>query len=169
MTPTTTVREAILDDAEAINGILNEAILTTTATWNWDPSSLPDRRRWLAERQEAGWPVLVAESDGRCLGFATYGSFRAIAGYLHTVEHSIYLDPAAQGAGVGTLLLDALERIAAERGVHVMVGLLDADNDGSLAFHAARGFERVGFLPEVGRKFGRWLDLVLVQKTIRAS
>lgn len=163
---TPTVRAARLDDCAAINRILNDAILTTTSTWNWDAVPLPGRERWLRDKRAGGWPVLVADRDGRVAGFATYGSFHGVAGYLHTVEHSIYLDAAARGQGLGTLLMDALEADAAARGVHVMAGLLDAENTGSLAFHTARGYRAVAYLPEVGRKFGGWRDLVIVQKLL---
>lgn len=153
-----------------INAILNDAILTTTATWSVDPVPLAQRESWLRERRAGGWPTLVAtDVGGGVLGFCTYGPWRSQGGYVHTVEHSVYLADQSCGRGVGGLLMDALEARAAAGGVHAMVGFLDASNVGSLRFHERRGYAVVGRLPQVGRKFGRWLDLVIVQKLLSAG
>ena len=158
-----TIRPARQGDLEAITAIYNEAGVGTTASYDIEPVTVADRRAWLEHKQNQDFPVLVAEADGRVLGFAGYGSFRDKAGYAHTVEHSVYVVDGARAAGVGRMLMTALIDRARGDGVHVMVGVLDADNAASVAFHERLGFEQVGRLREVGRKFDRWLDAVLVQ------
>jgi phosphinothricin acetyltransferase len=162
----TTVRDAAEADIAAITAITNTAILTTTANWNLTPVTEEARAAWCADRRRAGLPVLVAERAGRVIGFASYGPFRPFEGYLHTVEHGLYVEPAAHRTGAGTALMAALISRAEAAGMHVMVGAIEARNDASLALHARFGFVRVGLMPEVGRKFDRWLDLVLMQKML---
>lgn len=160
------VRDAGAADIAAITAITNDAILTSTANWNLTPVTVEARALWFDERCRAGFPVLVAERSGRVIGFASFGPFRHFEGYLHTVEHGLYVDPAAHRQGAGSALMAALIARAEAAGMHVMVGAVEARNEASLALHARFGFVRVGFMPEVGRKFGRWLDLVLLQKTL---
>jgi phosphinothricin acetyltransferase len=161
-----TVRDAADADIGAILAITNDAILTTTANWNVTPVTLAARTAWVAERRRAGLPVLVAERGGRVIAFGSFGPFRPFEGYLHTVEHGLYVDAAAQRAGAGKALLGALIARAEAMSMHVMVAAIEARNEASLALHAGFGFVRVGLMPEVGRKFDRWLDLVLMQKTL---
>lgn len=160
------IRDAAEPDLPRILAITNQAIAETTTTFNLTPITLAARRSWMSERQQAGFPVLVAEVDGAVAGFGTFGPFRPWEGYLHTVEHSLYVDPAMQGRGCGKALLAALIERARARGVHVMVGGLDGDNARSMRLHEKAGFIEVGRMPEVGRKFDRWLDLVLIQKVL---
>ena len=160
------IRNATEADLPAILAITNDAILNTTSSWNIHPTTLEARRLWLAERQAAALPVLVGVLDGAVAGFGSYGSFRAWDGYRLTVEHSIYVDATVRRRGVGRLLLAALIDHATEAGMHVMMGVISADNEISVALHEQFGFTVVGRLPEVGRKFARWLDLVLMQKTL---
>jgi phosphinothricin acetyltransferase len=160
------IRNATEADLPAILAITNDAILNTTSSWNVHPTTLEARRQWLADRQAAQLPVLVGDIDGAVAGFGSYGSFRAWDGYRLTVEHSIYVDGAFRRRGVGRLLLAALIDHATEAGMHVMMGVISADNEVSIALHEQFGFAVVGRLPEVGRKFDRWLDLVLMQKTL---
>lgn len=162
----TIVRDAGGGDVPAITAITNHAIVSTTANWNVTPVTLTQRAAWLEDRRRAGLPVVVVERAGRVIGFGSFGPFRPFEGYLHTVEHGLYVDPAAHRSGAGTALLAALVDQAAARGVHVMVGAIEAGNAASLALHERFGFVRVGLMPEVGRKFDRWLDLVLMQKTL---
>ncbi len=157
------IRLARHDDLCDLLAILNEAVVHTTASWDDQPWTLEQFEHWYGHKAEAGFPVLVAEEDGAVIGYATYGEFRSKAGYASTVEHSIYLAPSAQGRGVGKALMQALIERARSAGFHVMVGLLSADNIASLRLHESLGFLTVGRLPEVGRKFDRWLDLIFVQ------
>ena len=157
------IRDAIESDLPAILAITNEAIANTTAVWNSTPATLEARTAWMRDRQARGFPVLVATDGGKVLGFASFGDFRPFEGYLHTVEHSIYVAPEAQGRGVGKALLEALVGRARALGKHVIVGGIEAGNTASIALHARAGFVETGRLPEVGRKFGRWLDLVFMQ------
>jgi phosphinothricin acetyltransferase len=160
------IRNATEADLPAILAITNDAILNTTSSWNVHPTTLEARRQWLADRQAAGLPVLVSVIDGEVAGFGSYGSFRAWDGYALTVEHSIYVDAGFRRRGAGRVLLGALIEHATAARMHVMMGVISADNDVSVRLHEQFGFEIVGRLPEVGRKFDRWLDLVLMQKTL---
>ena len=111
--------------------------------------------------------MLVARGeDGAVLGYASYGAFRAYSGYRHTVEQSVYVHQDARGQGVGKALLARLVERARAQGLHVMVGALEAGNQASLGLHAAQGFVETARMPEVGRKFERWLTLVMVQKIL---
>jgi phosphinothricin acetyltransferase len=158
------VRSAEFGDLATLLAIYNDAVTTTTASYDYEPRSDEGQRVWFAAKQEAGYPVLVAVADGAVLGFASYGIFRAWAGYRFTIEHSVYVERNARGRGVGRALLEPLIARASADGYHMMIGGIDATNDASLRLHAALGFAPAGTLREVGRKFDRWLDLVLVQK-----
>lgn len=160
------IRDARPEDLPDMTGILNELIAGTTAVWTLTPTTLAARSAWLAERRSQDFPVLAAEGEGRLLGFASFGHFRPWEGYAETVEHSVYVDAPARGQGIGRALLAALIARAEGRGLHAMVGGIEAGNAASLALHAALGFREVGRLPEVGRKFDRWLDLVFVERLL---
>lgn len=157
-----TIRPATEADLPAILAIYNDAVMKTTAIWNEAPSDLEGRRIWFAERRKAGFPVLVAHDDG-IMGYGTFGQFRPFEGYRHTVEHSVYVLGEAQGKGFGKMLLQALIEEARGLGKRVMVGAIDASNYASLALHEHMGFEETGRMPGVGEKFGKRLDMVLVQ------
>jgi len=159
----TLIREATAGDLEAIRAIYNQAVLETTSTWDHATRSVAGQEAWYAVKHESGFPLLVAEESGEVIGYASYGLFRSHTGYAHTMEHSVYVHPGHQRKGLGRALLTELVELARERGVHVLVGGLSADNDASLALHASLGFTEVARMPEVGRKFDRWLDLVLVE------
>ena len=160
------VRDARVDDLPGILDILNEVIANSTAVWSDSLEDLEGRRRWFQTRQGRGFPILVAVGEGGVLGYSTFGDFRAWNGYHHTVEHSIYVRADRRRAGIGRILLSALiERAAASR-AHVMVGAIEALNHASLALHMSLGFKEVARMPEVGCKFGRWLDLVFVQRLL---
>lgn len=161
------IRPAGEADLPGILAIYNAVIRTSTAVYRDDPVPLEERAAWLAARRAAGFPVLVAERDGALLGFASYGEWRgAFPGYRHTVEHSVHVAEGLRGQGVGRALVEALLPLAEGQGMHVMLGAVDADNAASLRFHERLGFERVAHFREVGRKFGRWLDLVFVQRRL---
>lgn len=164
------IRDAVDADLPVIRDILNDAIHVSTAVWSWTPTTLDARRAWLAERAGRGFPVLVAteDDDGPVLGFASYGDFRPWEGYAHTVEHSIYVASHARGRGLGRDLLDALIARARAQRKHTMVAGIEAGNAVSIALHRRAGFAEVGRMREVGRKFDRWLDLVLMQLMLQA-
>jgi phosphinothricin acetyltransferase len=162
------IRPATEADLPAILAIYNDAVTKTTAIWNEAPSDLRSRQVWFAERRQAGFPVLVADDDGKVLGYGSFGEFRPFDGYRLTVEHSVYVLDEAQGRGIGKMLLKALIAEARTLGKRVMVGAIDASNYASLALHDTMGFEERGRMPGVGEKFGKRLDLVLVQLTLQS-
>jgi L-amino acid N-acyltransferase len=155
-------RPATAADVEAITAIYNDAVRRTTASWDLEPVSVASRRAWLEDKLGEGWPVLVVEVDGVVAGWSTIGPFRPKDGFQYTVEHSVYVADGHQGRGLGRALLEPLLTECRRRGVHAVVGGLDATNEASLAFHRRFGFVEAGRLPQVGRKFDRWLDLVFV-------
>ncbi|MBB3932395.1 phosphinothricin acetyltransferase [Kaistia hirudinis] len=160
------IRAAAEADLPAILAIYNDAVVNTTAIWNDDVVDLDNRRAWFAARSAQGYPVLVAEADGAVLGYASYGDFRPFQGYRFTVENSIYVAAAARGRGAGAKLLAALIDHASAAGKHVMVAGITADNAVSLRLHERQGFVETARMPELGFKFGRFLDLVFLQKRL---
>jgi L-amino acid N-acyltransferase len=160
------VRAAGEADLPGILAIYNEVIRTSTAVYTDDPVPLADRAAWFAGRQAQGYPVLVAEDAAGIAGFASFGDFRAWPGYRFTVEHSVHVADGRRGQGIGTALMRVLLERGAALGKHVMVAGIDADNGGSIRMHERLGFEQTGHLKEVGWKFGRWLDLVFMQRKL---
>ena len=164
------VRAAQPDDVAAMLAIYNDVIATSTAIYSTQPSTLDERRAWFNTRIGSGFPVLAAVNGGDFVGYASFAEFRgAWPGYRHSVEHSVYVRADHRQQGAGSALVRALFPLAAALGKHVMIGGIDAANDGSLRMHERLGFERVAHFREVGRKFGRWLDLVFVQRFIDAQ
>jgi L-amino acid N-acyltransferase len=154
-----------------ILAIYNEVIANSTAVYTSTPVTLEDRQNWLRTRQTAGFPVLVATdaSDDSVVGFASFGDWRgAWAGYRYSVEHTVHVRADCRGQGIGKQLVEALFPLALTLRKHVLIGAIDADNRASLRFHARLGFEEVAHFKEVGHKFGRWLDLVFVQRLLDA-
>ena len=160
------IRPATEGDLPAIAAIYNDAVRHTTAIWNETVVDVDNRRAWHAARLAAGYPVLVGERDGAVVAYGSFGDFRAFDGYRFTVEHSVYVAEGARRLGIASALVKALADHAAALGKHVMVAGIAADNAASIALHARLGFVECGRMPEVGRKFGRWLDLVLMQKML---
>lgn len=158
------IRPGTREDVPGILAILNDAILTTTASWHHEPRTLEQQLAWFDAKQAGGWPVLVAVAPGGTVaGWATFGPFRPLAGYRLTVEHSVYVDAARRRRGIATRLLEALVVEARSRGLHAMIGGAAAENEGSIVLHERLGFERVAHFREVGEKFGRRLDLVFLE------
>lgn len=160
------VRDAAEADLAGILGIYNHAVAHSTAIWNDVLVDLENRRTWWRGRVDAGYPVLVAVEDEQVLGYASYGPFRPFDGYRQTVEHSVYVAEAARRRGVANALLHSLEGRARAAGMHVMLGGIAADNQPSLRLHQKFGFVETARMPEVGQKFGRYLDLVFMQKRL---
>jgi phosphinothricin acetyltransferase len=162
---------SIVDANEAhLPGILpiyNDAVLHSTALWIEALADLANRRAWLLEREAAGFPVLVAQgSNGEVLGYASYGGWRSNEGFRHTVEHSLYVRADQRGRGLGLALLKALIERAKSADLHVMVAAIESENAASIRLHERLGFVTSGQMPQVGRKFGRWLDLTFMQLTL---
>jgi phosphinothricin acetyltransferase len=158
------IRDAQAADAAAIMAIYNDAVEHTTAIWNEVRVDEANRRAWMAERQARGYPVLVAtDANDRVLGYASFGDWRAFDGYRHTVEHSVYVHSDGRGQGIGRTLMQALIERARAIGKHVMVAAIESGNTTSIRLHERLGFVHTGQMPEVGTKFGRWLDLTFLQ------
>jgi phosphinothricin acetyltransferase len=161
------IRHADPGDIPAVLAIYNQAVRETTAAWTTVEETLDERLTWFEGRVRDGLPVLVAVGTaGEVLGFASFGPFRPREGYRFTAEHSVYVDPRAQRRGIGALLLQELIGLAGDRGLHLLVGVVDGENAPSIALHRKLGFEVTGRLPEAGTKFGRWLDLVMLTKVL---
>jgi len=158
------VREAQAADLEAILAIYNDAVIHTTATYDYEPRSMDAQRQWFEAKRAHDFPVLVGLDADVVAGFASYGPFRPWAAYLYTVENSVYVAPEKRSRGIGTAILGPLIEIARSRGFHAMVAGIDATNAASLKLHAKLGFEKVAHFRQVGWKFERWLDLVFLQR-----
>ena len=166
-----TMRDATPADLPEITTIYNALLETTTHEWTEELHTVSERADWLTEQNAAGRPALVAVEDDEVVGWATYGDFRDSTrwpGYRHTVEHSIHVREDHWGRGIGRLLINALINRARAEGKHVMVAGIDAANEGSIRFHERLGFFEVARMPEIGEKFGRRLDLVLMQLILDA-
>jgi L-amino acid N-acyltransferase YncA len=160
---TAVVRDAVPADAADLLAIHNEAVRTTSAIWDEDEVELADRAAWLDRRLAAGLPVLVAEDAGTVVGYASYGPWRERSGYRHTAENALYVLSSHHGRGLASLLMDALLERARHDDLHRLVAMIESGNTVSIDLHVRRGYRVVGRLPEVGRKFDRWLDLTILQ------
>ncbi|WP_170383288.1 GNAT family N-acetyltransferase [Ruegeria atlantica] len=157
------IRQAQVEDAEAIAAITNAIIRDTQVTFTTDERSIES----IAADIEARGPAyVVVEDTAQVMGFATYGRFRTGPGYSQCREHTIQLAPQVRGQGAGRALMVALETAARADGVHVLVAGISSANTDAIAFHSALGFVQVGHMPEVGFKWGKRLDLVLMQKIL---
>ncbi|NQX30044.1 N-acetyltransferase family protein [Microbacteriaceae bacterium VKM Ac-2854] len=158
------IRDANPADLPGILAIYNDAVLNTAAIWNDATVDLANREAWFADRQRLGYPILVAVDEADAvLGYSSFGDWRPFDGFRNTVEHSAYVHAEHRGAGIGRILMVALIERARAIGKHVMVAAVEAGNAGSIRLHESLGFESVGLLPQVGVKFGRWLDLAFLQ------
>lgn len=158
------IRDAGPQDIGGILAIYNDAVARSTAVWNVTTVDAANRTAWLADRQRAGYPVLVAVDAGAgVLGYASFGDWRAFDGYRFTVEHSVYVRADQRGGGIGRALMTVLIGRARAMGKHVMVGGIEAGNVASIRLHESLGFEQAGVVRQVGTKFGVWLDLAFLQ------
>jgi L-amino acid N-acyltransferase YncA len=162
--PSLTIRDAQLADMPSVLAIYNEAVANTTASYDYEPSSLADREALFKQRVKDGLPYLVAcDANNEVLGFASYGAYRPRPGWRFACEHSVYVAAHARGQGVASLLMVPLMAHAKARGYHTMVGVVDAANEASLKLHAKHGFTTFGVMKEGGYKFERWLDVAFIQ------
>jgi L-amino acid N-acyltransferase len=162
------IRRATVEDAEAIRAIYNAEVTGSTVTFDLVPRTAEEQVAWLVERSGA-YAVLVAEdTDGTILGFASLSPFRERPAYSTTVEDSVYVNRERRGGGVGRALLEALVETATAHGFHAMIGRIVGGHDASIALHQRVGFEIVGTEREVGRKMGRWLDVVVMERLLGA-
>ena len=156
------IRNGVASDAAPIAAFWSPQIVNTSITFSSAPKRTDDVAQMIAQRP----CFLVVELEGQTVGFITYEHFRDGAGYQHTKELTIILSPTAQGQGAGRALLAAAMERARAQNVHVLVAGVSGENTNAIAFHKRMGFEQVGVMPQVGRKFGRWMDLVLLQKML---
>lgn len=157
------VRDAQLGDVETIREIYNHAVRTSVATFDLVPRTPEQQLEWFAKRQGAYCAKVACADDGSVVGFASLSPYRERAGYTTTCEDSIYIREDYQGQGAGKLLLGAVVQAARLGGFHAVMAKIVGSHDASIALHKAIGFEIVGREREVGRKFGRWLDVVLME------
>jgi L-amino acid N-acyltransferase len=164
MSDHTIVRCTFERHADAILAIFNEAIVNSTALYDYQPRTSQSMVGWFDAKKAGGFPVIgVEDGDGTLLAFGSYGTFRAWPAYKYTVEHSVYVHKDHRGRGLGRVVMQELIEAARKNDLHAMMGGIDATNAGSIALHERLGFKHVGTLPQVGFKFGRWLDLAFYQ------
>lgn len=150
--------------AVPILDIFNDAIITSTALYDYKPRHIDSMTSWFATKLINNFPVIgLEDEEGTLLGFASYGAFRAWPAYKYSVEHSIYIHKDHRGKGLGKVLLNALIDAARERDVHTLIGAIDAANGGSIALHEKNGFTHTGMIKQAAWKFDRWLDLAFYQ------
>ncbi len=150
--------------APAILAVFNDAILGSTALYEYEPRTLGTMAEWFEAKTRGGYPVFGAESeDGELMGFASYGPFRDRPAYQYSVEHSVYVDARFRGHGVGKALLREIIEAAVVQGYHTLVAGIDTANIASIALHENLGFTHCGTVRHAGWKFDRWLDLAFYQ------
>ena len=153
-------------DAEPLRAIYNLEVLETTVTFDLVPRSLPDQQTWI-DQHSGGHPAIVAVDDAdTVLGFASLSPFKPRAAYAPTVEDSVYVHRDGRGLGIGELLLREILSLGTDHGFHSVIARIVGGHDASIALHRKCGFEEIGCEREVGRKFGRWLDVVLMQRML---
>ena len=157
------IRAPTMDDALAISGLWNWMIRETLATFTTEVKTVAAIESLLEQRPDG---FFVAEEGEEVTGIVTFGPFRAGPGYATTCEHSVLVRPGYQHRGIGADLMRHAMQAAGHAGCHVMVGAISSANPPAVKFHAKLGFDEVGRMPEVGRKAGRWLDLILMQKIL---
>ncbi len=150
-------------DTQPILDIINHNILHSTALYDYAVRSYEQQKNLLEDKISKNFPVIVAELDGQVTGFGMYGEFRFREAYKFTVEHSVYVNQNFHGKGIGKVLLQELIALAKKQKLHTMIAVIDAENQGSVAFHEQFGFKTVGVIKESGYKFDRWLDSVFMQ------
>lgn len=163
MTGDIVVRPVRVADREFIHGLRNQQISSSTALWEDLPETATRTRAWIRAHVATGGVLVAQAPSGELLGFGAFAPYREASGYRHTVEDSIYVSATARGRGVGRALLDEVIRAASHGGAHVIVAAIESGNTASITLHRTAGFRTSGVLRQVGWKFGRWLDLTLMQ------
>ena len=157
------IRPAVTQDASEMMAIYNPVVLTSTATFDLVPRSLAEQEEWIEDRSGARIVLVAVNEDGRVVGYSALSPYRDRAAYSTTVEDSVYVHEDFQQLGVGKLLLGSLVETARAHGFHAVMARIVASHEASIALHAQCGFEAVGHEREVGRKFGKWLDVTLTE------
>jgi phosphinothricin acetyltransferase len=160
-----TLRPAREQDLPAVTAIYNDAVARTTATFDVEPKTLDEQRAWFA-RHGAAHPIVVAEDGGRVVGWASLSPWSDRCAYARTAEVSVYIEEAARGRGLGGLLLDEILARGRAAGIRQVLARVVAGNEASLRVHARRGFREAGILRRVGEKFGRVLDVHMLQAAL---
>lgn len=160
------IRTYTITDCPAILAIINEAILTSTALYDYHPRTLEQQIAIFEDKISKGFPIIVAEENNQIIGFGYYSEFRFREAYKFTVEHSVYAAKNYIGKGIGKLLLTELIQLAKAQKMHTVIGVIDSENLNSISFHEKFGFEEVGYIKESGYKFDKWLDSVFMQKIL---
>ena len=160
------IRQATLGDAEALRAIYNPEVLESTVTFDLVPRTLEDQMQWIDDHSGA-FPAIVAHTDeGEIAGFGSLSPYKERPAYRTSVEDSVYVHRSFQGHGVGKLIVGTLVTLAADHGFHAIFARIVGGHDASIAVHAKCGFEQIGVEKEVGRKFGQWLDVVVMQRLV---
>jgi L-amino acid N-acyltransferase YncA len=157
------IREATKADLQSILDIYNDAIVNTTAVYDYKPHTLKMRQQWYDDKRQKGIPVLVAEVNDCIVGFTSYGPFRAWPAYKYSVEHSVYVHRDFRNQGIARKLLTHLIATLKNKEVHTLIAGIDADNSASIHLHKQLGFEDAGHFNQVGYKFGKWLNIIFLQ------
>jgi L-amino acid N-acyltransferase len=161
------IREAKIDDLQNMLNIINEAIIHTTALYDYEPRSFETQKIWFEKKISDKMPVIVAEYENQTIGYGTYGIFRPFEGYKFCVEHSIYIAKEFRGKGIGKKILEELIKLGTDQGFHTMIAGIDAENLASYEFHKKYGFREIGRFHEVGYKFNKWLDVIFMQLMLK--
>ena len=157
------IRSYQIEDTQTILDIINYNILHSTALYDYNTRSFEQQKSILEDKIAKGFPVIVAELDGKTVGFGMYSEFRFKEANKFTVEHSVYVGNDFHGKGIGKILLSELIELAKKQGLHTMIGVIDSENQSSIDFHEKFGFKTVGIIKDVAFKFDRWLHSVFVQ------
>ncbi|MEZ4852650.1 N-acetyltransferase family protein [Flavobacterium sp.] len=161
------IRPYLVTDCEAILEIINDAILNTTALYDYNPRTLTHQKTIFQDKLDKNFPILVAIENETVVGFGYYSEFRFREAYKFTVEHSVYVHQNHQGKGIGKLLLVELIELAKKQNIHTMIGVIDAENTASIKLHEKFGFDKVGLIKESAYKFDRWLHSVFMQLLLK--
>lgn len=157
------IRDATDADLPKILAIYNDAVVNTTAVYDYEPRSMEAQQTWFHDKLISQYPVLVAETERGVVGYCSYGPFRSWPAYSKSVEWSVYIDPVCRRQGIGSKLLPMLIEKARSQHFHTIIAGIDSTNEPSLRLHRRLGFDHVGQVREVGWKFDRWLDLIFMQ------